>query len=63
VNNKLLEYVAKGQAHATATGVPANIPPSLIDPHSGNFIPIVAIEIDVAKQQAELSDLGTPTSF
>jgi hypothetical protein len=31
VNNKLLEYVAKGQGQQQATGIPANIPACLVD--------------------------------
>ncbi|CAD7957832.1 unnamed protein product [Amoebophrya sp. A120] len=57
VNEKLLDYVARGQAQAQATGVPANIPPTMLD-ERGEYVAIVAKEIDAAAQLAELQDLG-----
>lgn len=57
VNNKLLEYVARGQGQAQATGIPANIPESLVD-GQGNFVKVIPLEVDTAAQLAELQDLG-----
>ena len=57
INAKLLDYVARGQAQAQITGMPAQIPPTLVD-SEGNYVPIVALEIDTAQQLKELQDLG-----
>ncbi|CAD7975969.1 unnamed protein product [Amoebophrya sp. A25] len=57
VNEKLLDYVARGQAQAQATGGALNIPPSLVDEQM-QFVPVIGKEIDPAQQLAELQDLG-----
>eukprot|EP00392_Amoebophrya_sp_AT5.2_P001919 g1924.t1 len=57
VNEKLLDYVARGQAQLQATGMQPNIPPTMLDEQM-NYVPIVAKEIDAAAQLAELQDLG-----